>query len=525
MYATKRLLEKVGVAPQWFFSVILLIFVISRFFSIFSFPIFNDEAIYIGYSDLISGDFQKFAYISVGNIFHDWKPPLQYWLGSFFVPIGNPLIATRILSVLFSIGGLLGLYSFSKRLFGQPTALLSALLYTLSAPVLMYNTQFVAETFVFSTTAILYALVLAMYESRERTEQAVYWCLCAIFASALILFKQSGILPLFLLPLLAFAKKGTNKEVVGRLILVGTLIPAAKAVYHLLIPYRYFFDASFYLSRWTLDIKEIAELPIQLWEENIKTISSFYSYYYGWVTVLLICFFFIQAIRKKSGTDLALGSLFLIASAVIIFGLRQFNEYIYHTAVIIFLVPLLARGLLFFFENWDKDMPLLRQPLALAGMILGGFLLGIWGYKFALVEFRPIRYLELGTPWMVSNYLTNWSTGYGVDEVVRFLREEVHASAIVFADAQVGNPGTALVDYQRYYPNIQIMLIWSNLTDYLTPDFLSKYERRFFIFSDWPNAENTLSHDWQPDVEKNYCKSRKEFRGYPTQIPIVVCEF
>jgi asparagine N-glycosylation enzyme membrane subunit Stt3 len=52
------------------------------------------------------------------------------------------------------------MYLLSRQLFGKQTALCAAFLYALCPPVLFYNNQFVAETFVFSTIPSFYWFVL-----------------------------------------------------------------------------------------------------------------------------------------------------------------------------------------------------------------------------------------------------------------------------------------------------------------------------------------------------------------------------
>jgi hypothetical protein len=61
------------------------LFVTTRLATLLSFPIFNDEAIYLQYSQFIHDDFRTYKFVSMNNIFQDWKPPLQYWLGSTVV--------------------------------------------------------------------------------------------------------------------------------------------------------------------------------------------------------------------------------------------------------------------------------------------------------------------------------------------------------------------------------------------------------------------------------------------------------
>jgi 4-amino-4-deoxy-L-arabinose transferase-like glycosyltransferase len=128
-------------------SLIFGMFVLSRLLSLSSFPIFNDEALYVQYSQLIRQNWAQYKFISVANAFGDWKPPLQYWIGALFVDrSSDPLLSARVASFVVSVGGFWGLYLLVRRLFDGPTALIVAVLFTLCPPVLMYNNQFIAET-------------------------------------------------------------------------------------------------------------------------------------------------------------------------------------------------------------------------------------------------------------------------------------------------------------------------------------------------------------------------------------------
>lgn len=123
------------------------IFVLSRLLSLGSFPIFNDEALYVQYSQLISQNWSRYKFISVDNAFGDWKPPLQYWIGALFVDLSSdPLLSARVGSFAVSVCGFWGLCLLVRRLFDGRTALVAAVLFTFCPPVLMCNNQFVAET-------------------------------------------------------------------------------------------------------------------------------------------------------------------------------------------------------------------------------------------------------------------------------------------------------------------------------------------------------------------------------------------
>ena len=144
---------------KWVLWVGICVFLLTRLLTIASFPIFNDEAIYVQYSQVIHEDFAQYRLLSAGNnMYGDWKPPLQYWIGSVFVGfVADPLLGARLAAFFVSLFGLLGVYLFSKELFGgKKAAALAVFLYALCPPVLFFNIQFVAETFVFSFASWMY---------------------------------------------------------------------------------------------------------------------------------------------------------------------------------------------------------------------------------------------------------------------------------------------------------------------------------------------------------------------------------
>src|ERR1044071_6971606 len=144
--------------------VALGLFLLSRILSLTAFPIFNDETIYLQYSQLIHDNWDKNKFISMNGEFVDWKPPLQYWMAAPFIEWGNdPLIVGRALACLVSLAGFFGAYLFAKELFAEREGVLAALLYVICPPVLLHNNQFTAETFLTSTALLLYwALLRAM---------------------------------------------------------------------------------------------------------------------------------------------------------------------------------------------------------------------------------------------------------------------------------------------------------------------------------------------------------------------------
>src|SRR3954452_15851425 len=170
---------------------------VSRGATLLSFPIFNDEALYLQYSQFIHDDWSRYKFISMDNQYGDWKQPLQYWIAAPVIRWGgDPLVAGRGVSFAVSLLGFVGFYLFAKELLGEREGVLTAWLYALCPPVLFHNNQFIAETYLFSTAPFVYWAVLHAIRPNKNWWR---WGLLAVaFGTALLLFKQSGFLLLVL---------------------------------------------------------------------------------------------------------------------------------------------------------------------------------------------------------------------------------------------------------------------------------------------------------------------------------------
>src|SRR4051812_44034188 len=111
------------------------LFVVSRCATLLAFPIFNDEALYLQYSQVIHEDWGRNKFVSMGNPYGDWKPPLQYWLAAPVIRWGgDPLLAGRAVSFVVSLLGLGGFYLFARELLGEREGIVTAWLYVLCPP-------------------------------------------------------------------------------------------------------------------------------------------------------------------------------------------------------------------------------------------------------------------------------------------------------------------------------------------------------------------------------------------------------
>jgi 4-amino-4-deoxy-L-arabinose transferase-like glycosyltransferase len=506
-------------------------FVLTRVLTLTAFPIFNDEAIYLQYSQRIHEDWAKNKFISMNGEFTDWKPPLQYWLTAPFIEWGNdPLVVGRTMAVLVSVTGFFGIYFFSRELFGEREGTVAAALYVLCPPVLFHNGQFTAETFLFSTAPLAYwALLKAM---RWNKLDWIWAIVAAFFGTALLLFKQSGfsllaisvVLPLARLPQTLNPRREWAKQMAWNIGLVVAVIGASILAANAIIPREFNATRDQFNRRWVMSVHELAALPLAIWRANLNLVADYIGSSYSWAVPMLFGVFTLVAVRRKNLVELAVALMGLAGGGAVTFLLRGFNEYLFNTAVIAVLLPLLARTILFAreFALQARQAALRRSVLVLAGLALS-----YWVYQDTLMAVSPGKYFEQGTPWAVGNYLKSWSTGFGVKEAVKMLEKEKRPG-IVFADSQWGNPGTALEVYRRQrFPNLQVAV--------MTREFLDRDETRKlkeFVTGLGPVHFAIYSADtsegrrqWQANVEQQMCGRREEIRAYPTQMPIVVCQF
>ncbi len=559
----------------------LALFISTRFLGILSFPIFNDESIYIQYSQLINENPERYWFISMDNIFKDFKPPLQYWLGSLFIDLfPNPLFAARFLSATFSIGGLIGIYFFVLNLYGRREAIWAALFFIFSPYVLMYNTQFTAETYIFSTAALLYLFSLRLVQSPFYKVRWGSFFGVIICGTVLLLFKQSGAMYLYLLVFLLFILleipfllnksrtllaaeystqpllvqdiqpnrsklrgilKVQDKQQVGEtkknilkeereekekysikkwqfIIAVLTIgaVTLSFFYYNAIIPLSLTIAERGFTSRWLMSLGEILTFPTDIWLSNAKIVFDIYRYSYGLAVIPLILGFIIFSFWRANIRDIVISLLFIISSMVIIFGLRSFNEYIYNTAVIIFLITILSRAASLLWEKLEFNSEKVAKAVKIFIAVSCLIIFSQWSYQLILMKTQPVKYFEKNSPWVIGNYLISWASGYGVNSVVNFLKEQ-EGPAITFVDPQWGNPGTSLMVFNKYYPQVKVVPVISDQSlNSIKKD--PGFKNRFVIFS-------RSFREWESYIIANFCPQMREFKEYERQKPIIVCRF
>jgi hypothetical protein len=519
------------------------LFLLTRILTLTAFPIFNDESIYLQYSQKIQSDWEKNKYISMNGEFTDWKPPLQYWIAAPIISWGNdPLVAGRVVAFLVSIAGLFGTYLFSKELFAKREGIFAAFLYVLCPTVLFHNNQFTAETFLFSTAPLLYWAILKLMRPDK---PAWIWALVAtLLGTALLLLKQSGFLLLgvsIFLPLARLRNSEADARVPAQATpskqfdgernwrqfarntaLVVAVIVCCRLVANALLPSEFNAAREHFNSRWVLSFSELFDLPIAIWRANLALVADYIGSFYSWIVALLFCVFCWFALRRKNFVELTLVFMCAAGATATIFLLRGFNEYLINTAVIAALLPLLARSAVLIRHSLGKQGPMRRTLLLCVGLVLV-----YWGYQDILMGMSPVDYIERSSAWSVANYLKSWSTGFGVKETVAMLEKE-KGPGIVFTDAQWGNPGTALEVYRvKRFPNLRIVPISREFLDAAESRKLTDAAKKMEVthLAIFSADRSEPRPQWLGNVEREMCETRVEIRANRDQTPIIVCRF
>jgi len=138
---------------------LILFYFFSRFYSLTSFPIFCDEAIYIRWAQVIKS-IPSLWWVPLS----DGKQPLFMWLVSGTLYLWHdPLIAGRFVSGVAGFGELAAIYYLARNVFKGRVAILAALLYALVPFMLFFNRLALVDGLLsfLITVSFLLAIILA----------------------------------------------------------------------------------------------------------------------------------------------------------------------------------------------------------------------------------------------------------------------------------------------------------------------------------------------------------------------------
>jgi 4-amino-4-deoxy-L-arabinose transferase-like glycosyltransferase len=394
----------------------------SRLPALTNLPVFADEAIYIRWAQMIANEPQKYLFLPM----YDGKPPLHMWLLTRFLPLTplDPLWAGRFMSVAAGFLTLILIILIVKELGGKGWAQYgSAILYIL-LPFTFFHDRIalIDPLYVFLLTATFLSLIILKKTSSRgwvfmaglfyglafmTKTPALFFGL--IFPATLVLIPPRMDKQKFIQTPMYFAAAGLIGIGIFYLLKVSELFP-------------FLFNRS---NDFGFGVSQILNGE---WRRSLINLNKFWLYTAWYMTIPLfllpiIGYFFDKKSRQgKLWAYLPISLLILslvYAAPFIILGKIVYSRYYY--PLIIFLIPAAAIAL---------------ERLILAGRgqlvaFLGGLIV------IQAVWFAYPWYTDVGKAHLpaddISQYLTEWSAGFGNREVRDYLTKAAQLNPVAAA--------------------------------------------------------------------------------------------
>jgi 4-amino-4-deoxy-L-arabinose transferase-like glycosyltransferase len=435
------------VKNKWFLAT-LVFFILTRLINLTLLPIFNDEAIYIDWG-------QKM--LASGSLFlslFDGKQPLLMWIFGVSANIFNdPLFGARLISVIFGVFTFIGIYKVILKLSSEKSALLAAIIYSVSPLFLFFDRQALMESVVTSLGVwSLFCLLNFLEKSNYKNSfwLGLIWGFGLWIKSSFLIFILASILIILI-------EKRKNLSKVTKCLLISFT-----TVFIILLPLILQKDFGLFLqagSRFSLTLTEILSLPISIWWNNIFSVID--------VT-------FWQC-------------LLTLSIPVLLTSVKHFNQQkvlLFFFYISIFLYILLTRAGSSRYLVAFLPAGVIISSIAVTGLnniykwliLIPAFAYFIF-IDFLLI-FNPISYFNnLASVSLFSQkegYLGTFTSGYGVKDAINYITGEVKGSlAIVGVRPDAGNPEDSTFVYLSKYQNIK--------TTYLSAAILGNYQGNYIV--------------------------------------------
>lgn len=459
------------------FALICLAYFLGRLIHLTIIPIFVDEAIYTRWSQVILSD-QSQWFIPLS----DGKQPLFMWLSTLPLRIfKDPLFATRFISVLSGLVGMIATWFLAKELFNKKVALWSSILFVLCPFLMMYNRLAVPDGLL-TTFVVLTVLFFVLVARTLRLDYALI--LGWIIGGGLLTKSTEAIVLLFLPFSLLFFSWKKKRNTGGLVKLVGLWLIALVSGF-LLYNILHLSPLYYLIGQRTPDFifspKEVLTHPFDPFLGRFRDVTTWlWGYLTGGVFLMFLagC---ILALWKKWREALVLGAFFFGPLFVEMEIAKGFTPRYF-----IFVAPF---ALIFAGYLVDYILQVVRSDkkkifLALLLVLLVPAVL----FEYQLLtnpQSAPIPVKEK------SGYLEEWSAGYGIEEIAQYIKVQ----AMDGKPITVGTEGTqgygtlpdGLQIYLRGISNVAVEGMGQRADIYSVPDDLikdSKNHKAYLVVND-----------------------------------------
>ncbi len=454
------------------FSILLVVlYFATRLTNLKIIPIFTDEAIYSFWAQVALHDPAN-RFISL----EDGKQPLFIWLAAISQKfIADPLIASRLVSVFAGFASLIGIYLLSKELFNKKTAILASFLYIILPFTLLYDRMALFDSLLtmFGIYAVLFSVKMV---KSPRLDTAILNGASIGFA---MITKSSGNFFLYLLPFSLIIFKFKQKNF--KLMLAKWLGLSLLAVFISLAIYNSLrLSPLFYLiARKNLEFirsySEVIKNPFEYFLSNLNAIIGWVIAYIGIPLFILFVAGAIYVLIKRN-----IAAIYLLTLALIPFTAELIFNKVLYPRFVLFYIPYIILIIAYFATSIINNQKRLQN---ISLIVLSLALLMPMVTSFRLLTNPTLAKIPKNDS---DQYLNNWPAGYGISEVVDFLKQESKGQ-----DIYVGTEGTfgllphALNIYFFAQNNIHIYSYWPVGEDKLPGefmDFAKTGHKTYFIY-------------------------------------------
>lgn len=419
---------------------VLLAYFLLRTVNLTGLPIFNDESTYIRYGihQLNEPTHQPFSLL-IG------KEPLDPYLYAFVgTMIGNLLVGGRIVTMVWGLLTLIGLYLFTNELLGKRAALFASLLYVITPYTVFFDRLALLDSSV-STIAVwsLFLTQKLLHKAQWR-----YAIALGVVAGIGLWTKTSTLFYLFL-PLISYiifyftqgdkrfnkAKQFATAVIVSLLIFIPLYTNQFYAIHMQL------------LSQYTYPLGSIFTFPVAVWWDNLTGIVEWLFFYLTPPLFLLALGSLIYFTKRKK-----LWFVFLWFYLPLVYEIL-YAKLFTSRHVLLLTVPLLILA--------GYGLSLLWQRKKIFGAAVG-IIIFLWSlYDCGILVTNPQQYPSLFIEKAATDadqYVHGYPSGYGVLEAINYVQQQAASQRIiVIIRNDHGNPEDAVVAYLDYKPNIILL--------------------------------------------------------------------
>lgn len=455
MQSLKRLFTHYFLSPgteiNWYITIAVLYFA-THLLAITKLPVFADEAIYIRWTQLIIDEPARYAFFPL----NDGKTPLFIWLMlPFQYLFADQLLAGRFVSVLVGFLQVLVTGALVKKLGGSRVAEMLAMLLVTILPFWFFHHRMALMDglLTFWITVTIYMAISIQDLVVQRTERTAA-CDCTILGTLKdILYRRGSVLiiggaaavgaalwtklpavlavPAIVLMIFLYPAKLLGSWLFRVFPLLLMLFGGA-CIFALLKLHPAFGQL---FSRGSDFLYPVSEVINGAWQITVQQIPTYLSYFISYlspgVMLLLVFGLFLPHQRRRVVILFVLAGLSFIAPIALL-GKVVYARYLLPAAPFFTIAAVLTvDSLLDTFRGTD-----VRKP---AQQFQAQIVLGITGLLM-LLTILPNLSASLfnpdATPFVPTDrvqYLTEWSSGHGVTEMVTMLQVESKDKKIAVA--------------------------------------------------------------------------------------------